>query len=133
LWPGTLEIMGWRVEDPGLAVVFDRAIPPFLESNLREGLDAILDGLGLSFADVDRLCSHPGGAKVLTAMESALGLQTGTLDVERAVLREHGNMSAPTVLFVLQRLLEQGLPSRTLMTALGPGFTLAALSLKRPG
>ena len=132
LWPGTLEIMGWRVEDPGLAVVFDRAIPPFLENNLREGLDAILDGLGLNFADIDRLCSHPGGAKVLTAMESALGLQTGTLDLERAVLREHGNMSAPTVLFVLQRLLERGLPSRTLMTALGPGFTLAALSLRRP-
>ncbi len=132
LWPGTLDIMGWRVEDPGLAVVFDRAIPPFLENNLREGLDSILDGLGLSFADIDRLCSHPGGAKVLTAMESALGLQTGTLDLERAVLREHGNMSAPTVLFVLQQLLERGLPSRTLMTALGPGFTLAALSLRRP-
>ena len=132
LWPGTLEIMGWRVEDPGLAVVFDRAIPPFLENNLREGLDAILDGLGLSFADIDRLCSHPGGAKVLTAMESALGLQTGTLDLERAVLREHGNMSAPTVLFVLEQLLGRGLPSRTLMTALGPGFTLAALSLRRP-
>jgi len=132
MWPGTLDIMGWRVEDPGLAVVFDRAIPPFLENNLREGLDSILQRLGLSFADIDRLCSHPGGAKVLTAMESALGLQTGTLDVERAVLREHGNMSAPTVLFVLEQLLERGLPSRTLMTALGPGFTLAALSLRRP-
>ena len=132
LWPGTLEIMGWRVEDPGLAVVFDRAIPPFLENNLRAGLDAILDGLGLSFADIDRLCSHPGGAKVLTAIESALGLQTGTLDLERAVLRDHGNMSAPTVLFVLEQLLGRGLPSRTLMTALGPGFTLAALSLRRP-
>ena len=132
LWPGTLDIMGWRVEDPGLAVVFDRAIPPFLEGNLRAGIDAILAGMGLTFGDVDRLCSHPGGAKVLTAMESALGLQTGTLDVERSVLREHGNMSAPTVLFVLQQLLERGLPSRTLMTALGPGFTLAALSLRRP-
>ena len=132
LWPGTLEIMGWRVEDPGLAVVFDRAIPPFLEANLRGGLDSILADLGLGFGDIDRLCSHPGGAKVLTAMESALGLQTGTLDVERTVLREHGNMSAPTVLFVLEALLERGLPSRTLMTALGPGFTLAALSLTRP-
>ena len=108
LWPGTLDIMGWRVEDPGLAVVFDRAIPPFLEGNLREGVDAILGSFGLTFADVDRLCSHPGGAKVLTAMESALGLQTGTLDLERTVLREHGNMSAPTVLFVLQRLLSKG-------------------------
>ncbi|MCA1654655.1 MAG: hypothetical protein LC656_10950 [Sphingomonadales bacterium] len=111
--------------------MFDRAIPPFLEGNLHAGIEAILAGLGLNFADIDRLCSHPGGAKVLTAMESALGLQTGTLDLERAVLREHGNMSAPTVLFVLQRLLERGLPKRTLMTALGPGFTLAALTLTR--
>ncbi len=132
LWPDTLGIMGWRVEDPGLAVVFDRAIPPFLEANLSAGVDSILASMGMSFADFDRLCSHPGGAKVLTAMESALGLQTGTLDLEREVLREHGNMSAPTVLFVLRKLIERGLPGRTLMTALGPGFTLAALSLRRP-
>ena len=132
LWPGTLGIMGWRVEDPGLAVVFDRAIPPFLEHNLRDGVDSILASLGLAMADIDRLCSHPGGAKVLTAMEAALGLGDGALDLERDVLRAHGNMSAPTVLFVLDALLERGLPRRTLLTALGPGFTLAALALGRP-
>ncbi len=131
LWPGTLGIMGWRVEDPGLAVVFDRSIPPFLEANLCDGVTAILADLGLAMDDVARLCSHPGGAKVLTAIESALDLRSGSLDVERDVLREHGNMSAPTVMFVLERLLEEGLTGRTLMTALGPGFTLAALSLTR--
>ena len=132
LWPGTLGIMGWRVEDPGLAVVFDRAIPPFLESNLHKGVEAIVAGMGLSLDDVDRLCSHPGGAKVLTAIEAALALGDGALDLERDVLRAHGNMSAPTVMFVLDALIARGLPKRTLMTALGPGFTLSALSLLRP-
>ena len=131
LWPGTLGIMGWRVEDPGLAVVFDRAIPPFLEANMREGIDSILSAMGRTLGDFDRLCSHPGGAKVLTAMEAALGLGDGALDLERQVLRAHGNMSAPTVMFVLEELLARGLPDRTLMTALGPGFTLAALALRR--
>jgi alkylresorcinol/alkylpyrone synthase len=81
----------------------------------------------IDFASVDRLCSHPGGAKVIDAIEAALAVPP--LDLERQILRDHGNMSAPTVFFVLDRLLARGLPNRTLLTALGPGFTLATLSL----
>ena len=132
LWPDTLGIMGWRVEDPGLGVIFDRAIPPFVEAELGEAVDAILEAGGLSRAAIDRLCCHPGGAKVIAAIETALDLAAGTLDHERAVLRDHGNMSAPTVLFVLERLLGAGLPERVLMTAFGPGFTCAGLVLERP-
>ncbi|GAA4037433.1 type III polyketide synthase [Sphingomonas rosea] len=132
LWPDTLGIMGWRVEDPGLAVVFDRAIPPFVTAELADAVDSILAELGLARGDIDRLCSHPGGAKVVTAIEQAMALPEGTLDLEREVLRDHGNMSAPTVLFVLERLLERGIPERTLLTAFGPGFTCAALTLERP-
>ncbi|WP_300975141.1 type III polyketide synthase [Sphingomonas sp. LHG3406-1] len=131
LWPDTLGIMGWRVEDPGLAVIFDRAIPPFVTAELAGAVDSILGELGLQRSDIDRLCSHPGGAKVVTAIEQALELGEGSLDLERDVLRDHGNMSAPTVLFVLERLLARGLPKRTLMTAFGPGFTCSALSLER--
>ena len=130
LWPDTLGIMGWRVEDPGLAVVFDRAIPPFVEAELAEAIDGILGGLGLTRTDIGRFCCHPGGAKVITAIESALALPKGTLDLERSVLRDHGNMSAPTVLFVLDRLVALGLPDRTMMTAFGPGFTCAGLVLE---
>ena len=131
LWPDTLGIMGWRVEDPGLAVVFDRAIPPFVTAELAGAVDAILADLELTRDDIDRLCSHPGGAKVITAIEDALALAPGTLDLEREVLRDHGNMSAPTVLFVLGRLLKRGLPPRTLLTAFGPGFTCSGLLLER--
>ena len=132
LWPATLRIMGWDVEDPGLAVVFDRAIPPFITRELRTAVDAMLAGFGLSRADIDRFCCHPGGVKVIDAIESALELPQGELDLERQVLEGFGNMSAPTVLFVLERLLERGLPERALMTAFGPGFTCAGLLLERP-
>jgi alkylresorcinol/alkylpyrone synthase len=131
LWPDTLGIMGWRVEDPGLAVVFDRAIPPFVTAELAGAIDGILGDMGSTRDAVDRLCSHPGGAKVITAIEQALALETGSLDLEREVLHDHGNMSAPTVLFVAERLIKRGLPRRTLMTAFGPGFTCAAMMLER--
>jgi len=131
LWPGTLQIMGWRVEDPGLAVVFDRAIPPFVHDNLAPAIDAMMKQFGVARSELGRLCSHPGGAKVVDAIEQALDLETGSLDLEREVLRDHGNMSAPTVLFVLKRLLQRGLPDTTLLTAFGPGFTCASLLLER--
>nr|WP_262984968.1 hypothetical protein [Sphingomonas daechungensis] len=97
--------MGWDVEDPGLAVVFDRAIPPFIEQHLAKTVDEMCVKLGVDFEDVDRLCCHPGGVKVIDAIETALKLNQGELNIEREVLRDFGNMSAPTVLFVLERLL----------------------------
>jgi alkylresorcinol/alkylpyrone synthase len=130
LFPDTLRIMGWDVEDPGLAVVFDRAIPPFIEQNLASTVDEMCAKLGIDRSDIDRLCCHPGGVKVIDAIETALHLNQGELNIEREVLRDFGNMSAPTVMFVLDRLLKQGLPDRVLMTAFGPGFTCAGLLLE---
>ena len=131
MWTDTLGIMGWRVEDPGLAVVFDRAIPPFVEAELTGAVDGLLKGMGRSREEVERFCCHPGGVKVIDAIETALELSVGTLDLERDVLKDCGNMSAPTVLFVLDRLIRRGLPSRVLMTAFGPGFTAAGMLIER--
>lgn len=131
MWPDTLNIMGWRVEDPGLAVVFDRAIPPFVEAELANAVDTMLAEIGRERSDIDRFCCHPGGVKVIDAIESALELPVGTLDLERGVLNDCGNMSAPTVLFVLDRLIERGLPNRTMLTSFGPGFTCAGMLLER--
>lgn len=130
LWPDTLRIMGWNVEDPGLAVVFDRAIPPFIEGELAQAVDELCAAMGIRREDIGRLCSHPGGVKVIDAIEAALHLPQGELNLEREVLHDYGNMSAPTVMFVLNRLMEQGLPERTMMTAFGPGFTCAGLLLE---
>ena len=131
MWPDTLNIMGWRVEDPGLAVVFDRAIPPFVETELADAVDGMLSGMGRSRSDINRFCCHPGGVKVIDAIESALELPVGTLDLERDVLNDCGNMSAPTVLFVLDRLIARGLPDKTMLTSFGPGFTCAGMLLER--
>ena len=130
LWPDTQRIMGWDVEDPGLAVVFDRAIPPFIEAQLADAVDEMCMKLGIARDDIDRFCCHPGGVKVIDAIETALDLNQGELNLEREVLRDYGNMSAPTVLFVLERLLARGLPDRVLMKAFGPGFTCAGLMLE---
>ena len=130
LWPDTLRIMGWDVEDPGLAVVFDRAIPPFIEAELAQAVDEMCAELGIQRGGIDRMCCHPGGVKVIDAIETALQLNQGELNLEREVLNDYGNMSAPTVMFVLERLLERGLPDKVLMTAFGPGFTCAGMLLE---
>jgi alkylresorcinol/alkylpyrone synthase len=129
-WPDTLDIMGWSVDPEGFGVIFDRAIPPFAEENIASAIDGILAKGGLTRADIDRFACHPGGGKVVTALERALELGQGALDHERTVLSDYGNMSAPTALFVLDRLVEAKLPKRTLLTAMGPGFTASCVSLK---
>ncbi|MGX1307635.1 alkylresorcinol/alkylpyrone synthase [Amorphus suaedae] len=130
-WPDTLDIMGWSIDPQGFGVIFDRAIPPFAEEHLGSAVTEILGRSELTLGDIDRFVCHPGGTKVIAALERALQIGQGALDHERAVLRDHGNMSAPTVLFVLDRVIRAGLPGRTLLTALGPGFTASCVSLKR--
>ena len=130
-WPDTLDIMGWNVDPEGFDVVFARAIPPFVQKHLGPALREILARNGLEPQDLGRFVCHPGGTRVVSALETTLALQPGTLDHERAVLREFGNMSAPTVLFVLERVLAEGGASAPLALAdLGPGFTASALVLE---
>src|SRR5262249_1690966 len=130
LWPDTLDIMGWSVDPEGFGVIFQRTIPDFVTENVGPAVREILARMELDHDDVDRFICHPGGTKVILALERALSLGQGTLDHEREVIADYGNMSAPTVLFVLERALTQGLPSRSLMTALGPGFTASCVSLR---
>ncbi|MDB5599946.1 MAG: type polyketide synthase [Xanthobacteraceae bacterium] len=128
-WPGTLDIMGWSVDPIGFGVLLSRALPRFVEERLAEPARRFVDDAGLAQASARYLC-HPGGAKVLTAVEAALALGDGTLATEREVLRDFGNMSAPSVLFVLERALAQGLTGAAVMSALGPGFTASFLALE---
>ncbi|CAN5812795.1 type III polyketide synthase [soil metagenome] len=128
-WPDTLDIMGWKVDPTGFGVIFDRAIPPFAQANLRPAMDEMLAEQDLSVDEVDRFICHPGGTKVVEALESCLDLGQGALDHERAVLADHGNMSAPTVLHVLDRARKTGLPKLSVVTSLGPGFTASTVTL----
>ncbi|WP_138934435.1 type III polyketide synthase [Roseovarius arcticus] len=126
-WPDTLDIMGWDVDDVGLGVVFDRSIPAFILDNMADAIDGALARSGLTREDIARFVCHPGGAKVVLAIEEAMELEGGTLDAEREVLRAAGNMSAPTVLFVMERVLRSGASGQMMATALGPGFSAAFL------
>ena len=86
MWPDTLNIIGWDVDDIGLGVIFDCSIPGFVTQRLAEAFAATEDALGP--ARVARHVCDPGGAKVVTAIEEALALPPGSLDVEREVLRD---------------------------------------------
>jgi alkylresorcinol/alkylpyrone synthase len=130
LWPDTLDIMGWRVDPEGFGVIFQRTIPDFVQEQMGPAVNEILGRMALSSADIDRFICHPGGTKVIAALERALALDQGALDHEREVIADYGNMSAPTVLFVLERARARGLPPRSLLTALGPGFTASCVALR---
>ncbi len=126
-WAGTLDIMGWTVDPVGFGVVLSRSLPRFVEQRLASPVRRFIKNARLT---APQLVCHPGGARVLDAMENALGLQAGTLRDERAVLRGHGNMSAPSVLFVLERALRRGMRGPAALSALGPGFTASFLALE---
>lgn len=131
-WPDTLDIMGWQMEPAGLGVILNRAIPAFARKEFRGAVEEMLSPQGVQIEEVDRFICHPGGAKVVDAIETALSLAQGSLNDEREVLRSHGNMSAPTALFVLDRVRQSGLAPLSVMTALGPGFTASTVTLRSP-
>ncbi|MFC7703573.1 type III polyketide synthase [Plastorhodobacter daqingensis] len=123
LWPDTLNVMGWGIDPEGFEVIFHRDIPQIVEGRFRAAMEDFCARAGIAPAEIARPCCHPGGVKVLDALEGVFGLPPRGLEAERAVMRDCGNMSAPTVLFVLDRLRRDGATGPHLLTALGPGFT----------
>lgn len=128
-WPGTLGIMGWRMDPSGFGAIFSQRIPELVATELRPVMDAFLMRHDLSRDDVGQFVFHPGGAKVIAALEETFGMASGTLGRERDVLSGYGNMSAPTVLFVLERALQEPFNGRRMLSALGPGFTASFLTM----
>jgi alkylresorcinol/alkylpyrone synthase len=128
-WPRSLDVMGWDVAEDGLKAIFSRDIPTLVRQHMRKVAGDFLARHGLEISDITRFVCHPGGAKVLDALEHAFGLAAGTLADGRGVLRDYGNMSAATVLFVLERALAEPAVGRIMMTALGPGFSAGFLLL----
>ena len=132
-WPESLDVMGWQVEDDGFGVLFSRDIPALVRGRFRAATDSFLAAHGRSLEDIDALVMHPGGAKVIDALQEALGAPSHALDSARSVLREYGNMSAATILFVLHQVLAGGQRGRMLLAALGPGFTAGFAILEQDG
>ena len=127
-WPGSLDIMGWDVAEDGLKAIFSRDIPRLVTAELGPVLNDFLDGQGLSLGDLDRFVCHPGGPKVIDAYETIFGDNFRGAAEARRSLRDYGNMSAVSVLFVLEAMLGTARAAdenwgRALLTALGPGFS----------
>jgi len=129
-WPQSLDIMGWDVEEDGLKARFAQSIPKLVTDDFRTILTAFLRRNDLRLEEIDGFACHPGGAKVLDALEDAFDIPRGDLAESRSILRDYGNMSAVTALFVLEKMDWRKTPQRILMTALGPGFSAAFLMIE---
>ncbi len=125
LWPESEELMGWSIEEDGFGVVISTRIPAFARASLAAATSDFLAKHGLGLGDIEGFILHPGGRKVLEAMAAALDIGAERLSHSWEVLRDYGNMSSPTVLFVLERAREAGASGLHLMAALGPGFTIS--------
>jgi alkylresorcinol/alkylpyrone synthase len=101
-----------------------------VRNDLRPRIDAFLARHVLAAGDIDGWLFHPGGMKVLDALEEGLQMERGALRQARCVLRDFGNMSAATVLFVMERAFREGMTGRLFAGALGPGFTAGFLLLE---
>ncbi len=112
----TFDHMAFHVTDHGFQMRLSAYVPDVLAANIEAFVDPLLARNGLGRDDVGFWGVHPGGSKILDYLQQRLGLGDGQMEYSRAVLRDYGNMSSPTILFVLDGLL----------MAFGPGLTMEA-------
>lgn len=128
--PGTAEHMQWRIGDHGFEMHLSTQVPAVIEESLPGWLDNWLAQEGYSVADIAHWAVHPGGPKILDAVESCLDLHCDALSLSRRILSECGNMSSPTVFFILAELLATKATGPCLMLGFGPGLTIEAALLQ---
>jgi alkylresorcinol/alkylpyrone synthase len=119
------DVMGWRISERGFRIVLSAGVPEMVRMHLADDVDSFLADHGLHRSDITTWVSHPGGPKVLSAMQEALELPDDALELSWRSLREVGNLSSTSVLIVLKETMESRRPpagSYGLMLAMGPGF-----------
>jgi alkylresorcinol/alkylpyrone synthase len=124
-YPDSERVMGWDISESGFKIVLSSDVPVVAREKLRPDVDAFLAEHGLTRADISSWVCHPGGPKVLEAMEESLETPPGALDVTWRSLREVGNLSSTSVLLVLEETLANHRPppgSYGMLIAMGPGF-----------
>jgi alkylresorcinol/alkylpyrone synthase len=133
LYPDTEWVMGWDVVDTGFKVLLSSKVPEVIEARVGGDVDAFLAAHGLARGDVRHWVAHPGGPKVLEAFRRGLGLSEAAVERSRRSLREVGNLSSASVLFVLGDLLDAG-EARPgdlgVLAAMGPGFSAELVLLR---
>jgi predicted naringenin-chalcone synthase len=126
LIPDSQEDMSWRIGDHGFIMTLSRRVPNLIRTHLAEFVEEWLDDHGLRTRDIATWAVHPGGPRILDGVESALSLPKNALEVSRDVLRACGNMSSPTLLFILRRLREADAPRPCVALGFGPGLMAEA-------
>ncbi len=124
-YPDSERVMGWDISETGFKIVLSADVPVVARDKLRPDVDAFLAEHGLTRSDITSWVCHPGGPKVLEAMQESLELPEDALDVTWRSLREVGNLSSTSVLLVLEETLENHRPppgSYGMLIAMGPGF-----------
>jgi alkylresorcinol/alkylpyrone synthase len=124
-WSSTEHIMGWDIKEDGFGVVLSPELPGLIRNHLVDAVQGFLDASGMSLGEFSGFLLHPGGAKILNTAQEVLGLGDEDLALSREVLRDFGNMSSPTVMFVFDALLRAKAPpgTRGCAMAFGPGLT----------
>ncbi|HOC19684.1 MAG TPA: 3-oxoacyl-[acyl-carrier-protein] synthase III C-terminal domain-containing protein [Vicinamibacterales bacterium] len=124
-YPGSEHVMGWSISESGFRVVLSPDVPAVVLGKLGGDVDSFLRDQGLTRGDIRAWISHPGGPKVLEAMQQALGLDAAALEASWRSLREAGNLSSASILLVLEDVMRDAAPppgGHGLMIAMGPGF-----------
>ncbi|MFQ5633089.1 MAG: type III polyketide synthase, partial [bacterium] len=132
-WRDSLDVMGWKLDEQGLKVIFSKSIPTIVSQSSLPAISEFLHKNQIKLENIDYFLSHPGGAKVIEAYKQALGLEESQLESMRTVLRNYGNMSSATVFFVLEHFLKTPhfRENATLLSAaLGPGFSSEMLLMR---
>lgn len=124
-WPDTRDMMGWDIGDTGYDLVLARDIPAFVAQDFAPFCDIFLAAQDIARADMGEPACHPGGGRVVDALDDYFGPEVDGISATREILKHHGNMSSPTILFVLKEILATKPTKPIVMTALGPGFTAA--------
>jgi predicted naringenin-chalcone synthase len=129
LIPDSADAMTWNVGDHGFEMTLAKTVPGLLARHVRPWLERWLASQGVALPEVRSWAVHPGGPRILTAVEEGLGLSAHDLDVPRAILAEYGNMSSPTILFILERLQALNAPRPCVAMGFGPGLAAEAALL----
>src|SRR5690625_2397821 len=128
----SMDVMGWKVSNTGLEVIFSKSIPSLVNSMWKKHVQKFLNCHGLTEPDIHSFIAHPGGKKVLEAMKESLNTSVNKLSHSYEVLKNHGNMSSVTILYVLNEWMKESIPdqSYSILSALGPGFSSELLLLE---
>lgn len=130
IFPDATDAMSWNIGDHGFEMTLSRRVPELIQAHLRPWLEQWLATQGLSLNEVGTWAIHPGGPRIVQIVETALGLPPETASASREVLSEFGNMSSPTILFILERLRAQNAARPCVALGFGPGLAAEAALIR---